>query len=69
MDAIQKDLESRRDEIKKETELLFKANLKISDWNVPEGNDREAAKILLSIIQEKIDEIKADVEAGNYDYY
>lgn len=69
MDAIQKDLENRRDEIQKETELLFKANLKIADWNVPEGNDREAAKILLSIIQEKIDQIKADVEAGNYDFY
>jgi len=69
MDVIQKELESRRSEIKKELELLFKANMKITDWDVPEANDNEAANILVNILQETLDEIKADIATGKYDYY
>jgi len=69
MDAVQKDLENRKEEIQKAMELMFKANMTITDWDVPEGDDREAAKILLSIMQESLDAIKADIEAGNYDFY
>ncbi len=69
MDVIQKELESRRSEIKKSMELIFKANMKITDWDVPEPDDSEAANILLKILQETLDEIKEDVAAGKYDYY
>jgi len=69
MDAVQKDLENRKEEIQKAMELMFKANMTITDWDVPEGDDREAAKILLSIMQESLDAIKAEIEAGNYDFY
>ena len=69
MDVIQKELESRKAEIRSGMELLFKANMKITDWDVPEANDNEAANILLKILQETLDEIKADVVAGKYDYY
>jgi len=68
-DVIQKELLSRKDEIQKELELLFKANMKITDWDVPEGNDKEAAKIIIAIMQEKIDEIKKDIKEGKYDNY
>ena len=69
MDVIQKELESRRTEIKKEVELLFKANMKITDWDVPEPDDNEAAKLLLKIFQEVVGEIESDVDAGKYDNY
>ena len=69
MDVIQKELESRKAEIKKEMEILFKANMKITDWDVPEPNDNEAANIIVNILQEALDEIKADVTTGKYDYY
>lgn len=69
MNAVVKDLISRKSEIQKEIELVFKANMTITDWDVPEADDKEAAKILLDIIQEELDNIKADVEAGKYDYY
>ena len=69
MDPVRKELESRRKEIAAELELLFKANMKITDWDVPEANDREAAQILLQIMQEELDKLKADVEAGKYDNY
>jgi hypothetical protein len=69
MDAIQKEFESRKSEIRKAMDILFKANMKITDWDVPEADDNEAAKILAKIMQDVLDEIKADVEAGKYDYY
>ena len=69
MDVIQKELTSRKSEIQLAVELLFKSNMKITDWDVPEADDKEGAKILLDMIQEKIDAIRADVEAGKYDNY
>ncbi|MFT7859802.1 MAG: hypothetical protein ABXS93_02575 [Sulfurimonas sp.] len=69
MDAVMKDLISRKAEIQSEVDMLFQANMKFTDWNVPEANDKEAAKVILDMIQEKLDKIKADVEAGKYDYF
>jgi len=59
MDAVQKDLQSRKEEIETELELLFKANLKIVDWDVPEADDAEAAMILWNILNDKLQEMKA----------
>ncbi|MCD6173661.1 MAG: hypothetical protein J7J96_07725 [Sulfurimonas sp.] len=69
MDVIQKELESRKAEIRSGMDLLFKANMKITDWDVPEADDTEAANIIVNLLQEVLDEIKADVIAGKYDYY
>ncbi|NPA66900.1 MAG: hypothetical protein GXO11_08475, partial [Epsilonproteobacteria bacterium] len=57
MDAIQKELESRKSEIQKELELLFKANMKITNWDIPETDDQEAAELLVNILQESLDKI------------
>ena len=69
MDAIEKELLARKEEIQKELELLFKANMKITNWDVPEADDTKAAKILLDIIQEKLDALKEDVAAGKFTNY
>lgn len=69
MEAIQQEFESRKSEILQGMKLLFKANMTITDWDIPEVNDREAAKILIAIMQEGLDEIKADIAAGKFDYY
>ena len=69
MDVIQKELQSRKAEIRTAMDLLFKANMKITDWDVPEADDSEAAAILVKMMQESLDEIKADITAGKYDYY
>ena len=68
-DAIEKELDSREDEIKNGLELLFKANMKITDWDVPEADDRKAAYMIVEILQNKLDIIKQDVEDGKYDTY
>ncbi|WP_373072892.1 hypothetical protein [Sulfurimonas sp.] len=67
--ATQKDLANRVDEIRGELELLFKSNLKITDWNVPEADDQNAAEILVAILEEKLAEIKEDVKNRKYENY
>ena len=69
MDPVEKDLESRRKSIAKELELLFKANMKITDWDVPEVDDRQAANLILKIMREELERIGEDIAAGKYDNY
>ena len=67
MDPVRKEIESRRKEIAKELELLFKANMKITDWDIPEVDNTKAANTLHAILQEGLDEIKEDIKAGKFD--
>jgi hypothetical protein len=69
MDVIIKELTSRKEEIQKEVEILFNANMKITDWDVPEADDKKAATILLDMMQEKLTEIRSNVANGKYNYY
>ncbi|MCD6653261.1 MAG: hypothetical protein LT067_00625 [Sulfurovum sp.] len=69
MDIIEKELNSRKDEIQNEVELLFKANMKITNWDVAEADNAKAAKILLEIMQEKLDMMRGDILTGKYDNY
>jgi len=66
MDIIEKELASRKSEIQTELELLFKANMKITDWDVAEADDQKAAEILVDMLQEKLDSITTDVKSGKY---
>ncbi len=61
MNTVDKELQSRKEEIKKELKTLFSVNNRITSWDVPESNDKEAAKKLLDIMQEALDEIKAEI--------
>ncbi len=61
MDAIKKELESRKDEIKAEIKALFEANQHITGWDVPENDEKEAAKLLLEVMQEAFEELKKEV--------
>lgn len=67
--AVKKDLTNRLDEIRDDLEELFKQNLKITDWNVPEADDQTASEILINIFEEKLQEIKQDVKNGKYENY
>jgi len=69
MDAVEKDLNRRKGEIFKEIELIFKANMKFTDWNVPEADDRKAGEIIISIMREAIDKLEKDLKEGKYDNY
>ena len=67
MTTIEKEFQSREKEIKKELKFLFKANMKITDWDIPEVDNTKAADILHHILQEGLDEIKEDIQSGKFD--
>ncbi len=69
MNPLLKEFESRKSEIETELELLFKANMKITDWDIPEVDNEQAATILLAILEKKLDAIREDVKSGNYKNY
>ncbi len=69
MDIIEKELESRRAEIQKGVELLFKANMTFTNWDIPEVDDERAAKLLIAIMKEEIEKIEKDVAKGKYNNY
>ncbi len=62
MNPLDKELESRRGEIEKELKLLFKANLKITDWDIPELDEAEASVKLLQIFKEALDKIESEIK-------
>ncbi len=69
MDAQHKEAEMLHTEITKEIRAIFKTNMKIFDWDIPENNQREAATLILDTMQEAIDTLRKEVEAGEYDNY
>ena len=68
MDVILKELLSRKSEIEGMLETLFEANMKITNWDVPEADNRKAAEVLIQMLQDKLNQIKVDVDNGKYDY-
>jgi hypothetical protein len=60
MDAITKELESRRGEIRTGLSLLYSLNMRITEWDIPEVNEKEAAKKLFEILDEELDKLKAE---------
>jgi hypothetical protein len=67
MDALEKEFESREKTIKKELKFLFKANMRFTDWDIPEIDNKRAALKLHAILQEGLDKIKEDIDAGRFD--
>jgi len=69
MTQQEQEIAKMRDSIIKEMRLIFKANMKIFDWDIPENDDRVSAQLILKTMQEALDELKKEVEAGKYDNY
>jgi hypothetical protein len=68
-DTTTNEIQSRKKDIENHLELLFKTNMKITDWDVPEADDKKAAQLIVNILQNKLDSIKQDIKDGKYDYY
>ena len=69
MTPQEKELAAMKSEITKEIRAIFKANMKIFDWDIPENDDKAAAELILKTMQEALNELKAEVAEGKYDNY
>jgi len=69
MSIQEKEIEKIKGEITKEIRLVFKANMKIFDWDIPENDDRKSAELILSVMKEAVDELSQEVASGKFDNY
>ena len=66
MNPVEQDIARRKDEIIAEVNALFNANIKFTDWDVPEADNELAAKLILEIMEEALDGLKAKLDAGGF---
>ncbi|SFV89665.1 hypothetical protein MNB_SV-4-220 [hydrothermal vent metagenome] len=69
MTPQEKEFEAMKSEIHKEIRAIFKTNMKIFDWDIPENDDRASAELILGAMQEALDTLKEEVTSGKYDNY
>lgn len=66
MNPVAQDILGRKSEIISEINAIFKVNMKITDWDVPEADDALAGKMILDIMQEALDGLKAKLDEGQF---
>ncbi len=69
MSVQEKEMEKMKGEITKEIRLVFKANMKIFNWDIPENDDRKSAELILTAMKEAVDELSQEVASGQFDNY
>ncbi len=66
MNPVEQDIERRKNEIVAEVNALFHANMKFTDWDVPEADNELAAKLIIEIMHEALDGLKTRLDAGEF---
>ncbi len=69
MTPQEQEIKAMKSEIIKELRAVFKANMKVFDWDIPENDDDASAQLILDTMQEALDELKEEVKAGKYNNY
>ncbi len=69
MNPEEQDISRRKNEIISEVNGVFKLNMKITDWDVPEADDELAGKMIIDIMQEALDALKVKLDAGKFKDY
>ena len=65
----EQEIAKMRNEITKEVRLIFKANMKIFDWDIPENDDKKSAQLILSVMKKALQELESEVTEGKFDNY
>ena len=66
MNPVAQDILGRKDEIISEINAIFNVNMKITSWDVPEADDTLAGEMIIDIMQEALDGLKAKLDAGEF---
>lgn len=66
VNPVEKDILARKNEIITEIRAVFKANMKITSWDVPEADDQLAGELIVNIMQEALDKLKEELQEGNF---
>lgn len=66
MNPVAQDILGRKGEIISEVNAIFKVNMKITDWDVPEADNAMAGEMIIEIMQEALDGLKTKLAAGEF---
>ena len=69
MTPQEQEIEKMQGEISTELRAVFKMNMKIFDWDIPENDDRKSAELIINVMQKAMDGLKKEIEDGKYDQY
>ena len=69
MTPQEQEIVKMQDEIRTELRAVFKMNMKIFDWDIPENDDRKSAELIINVMQKAMDGLKKEIAAGKYDQY
>jgi len=69
MTPQEQEIEKMQGEITTELRAVFKGNMKIFDWDIPENDDRKSAELIIAVMQKAMNELKEEISAGKYDQY
>jgi len=69
MNPVEQDVLRRKNEIIAEVNGVFKLNMQIVDWDVPEADDELAAKLILEIMDEALNGLKKKLSEGTFRDY
>lgn len=69
MSPQEQEIEKMQGEITRELRAVFKTNMKIFDWDIPENDDKKSAELIIGVMQKAMDGLKSEIEAGKYDNY
>ena len=69
MTPQEQEIVKMQSEITKELRAVFKVNMKIFDWDIPENDDRKSAELIFEVMQKAMNELKEEIQAGKYDQY
>ena len=69
MTPQEQEIEKMKGEITAELRAVFKANMKVFDWDIPENDDRRSAELIIAVMQEAMDVLKQEIQDGKYDQY
>ena len=69
MTPQEQEIEKMQGEITTELRAVFKSNMKIFDWDIPENDDRKSAELIIGVMQKAMDSLQEEIKAGKYDQY
>ncbi len=69
MNVQEKEMAMMKSEITKEIRAVFKTNMKVFDWDIPENDDKKTAALILAVMQDALDELKGEAASGKFDNY
>jgi hypothetical protein len=66
MNPVEQDILGRKNEIISEVNAIFKVNMKITNWDVPEADSGLAGNMIIDIMQEALNGLKMKLSTGEF---